>query len=227
MNPLDTTRAHETPEGVELELRLAGPVVRACAWAIDAAIRAALYLVIGYAFSLFGGLGLSLMLIAFFLLEWFYPVFFEVSNGQTPGKRAMGIHVVHDNGTPVGWPAALLRNLLRAVDFLPLLYSVGLLTMLINTEFRRLGDLAAGTLVTYRDRAGEEPRLPAATAVRPAAGLDVDEQFLLLLFAERSPSLSTARRAELADVLQGLTGRRGEEGVRVLWGYAHWLVEGR
>jgi uncharacterized RDD family membrane protein YckC len=227
MSLLDTIRAHETPEGVELDLRLAGPLVRACAWAIDAAIRAALYVLIGYPFSLFGGLGLSLMLIAFFLLEWFYPVFFEVRSGQTPGKRAMGIHVVHDNGTPVGWSASLLRNLLRAVDFLPLLYSVGLLTMLINPEFRRLGDLAAGTVVAYRDRAVEEPQLPAATALRPPAGLDVDEQFLLLSFAERSHSLSTARRAELADVLRGLTGRRGEAGVQALWGYARWLVEGR
>ncbi len=227
MDLLDTTRAHETPEGVELDLRLAGPVVRACAWAIDAAIRAVMYLVIGYAFSLLGGLGLSLMLIGFFLIEWFYPVFFEVRSGQTPGKRAMGIQVVHDNGTPVGWSASLLRNLLRSVDFLPLLYSVGLITMLINKEFRRLGDLAAGTLVTYRDRAGEDPQLPPATALTPPAGLDVDEQFLLLLFAERSHRLSTARRAELADVLEGLTGRRGEEGVQALWGYARWLVEGR
>jgi uncharacterized RDD family membrane protein YckC len=227
MGLLDTIRAYETPEGVELDLRLAGPVVRACAWAIDAAIRGVVYLLASYGFSLFGGVGLSLMLISFFLLEWFYPVFFEIRSGQTPGKKALGIHVVNDNGTPVTASASLLRNLLRSVDFLPLLYSFGLISMLINREFRRLGDLAAGTLVTYRDKVEERPELPVAEVQPPPPGLDADEQLLLLLFAERSNTLSGERRVELAELLSDVTGKSGEAGVKALWGNARWLVEGR
>ncbi len=227
MGLLDTTRAYETPEGVELDLRLAGPLVRACAWAIDTAIRAVLYAATAYVFSLFGGVGLSLMLISFFLLEWFYPVVFEVHNGQTPGKKTMGIQVVHDKGTPVALPASLLRNLLRAVDFLPFLYGFGLVSMLVNREFRRLGDLVAGTLVTYRDSAGARSELPAAQSLAPPPGLDVDEQLLLLLFAERSETFSAERRVELADLLSDLTGKQGEAGVQALWGNARWLAEGK
>jgi len=224
---LDTIRAYETPEGVELDLRLAGPLVRACAWAIDAVIRAALYLVIAYLFSLFGGVGLSLTLISVFLLEWFYPVVFEMRSGQTPGKKALGIQVVNDNGTPVNWSASVVRNLLRSVDFLPFLYCFGVITMLINPEFRRLGDLAAGTLVTYRDRSGDRPVLPEADALAPPQGLDVDEQLLLLLFAERSGTLSGERRIELANLLGELTGRHGEAAVKTLWANARWLTEGK
>ena len=224
---LDTIRAYETPEGVELDLRLAGPLVRACAWAIDAGIRGVLYLAIGYLFSIFGGVGLSLMLISFFLLEWFYPVVFELRSGQTPGKKALGIQVVNDNGTPVNWSASVLRNLLRSVDFLPLLYCFGVISMLINSEFRRLGDLAAGTVVTYRDKSGDRPVLPEADALAPPQGLDVDEQLLLLLFAERSGTLSGERRIELANLLGELTGRQGEAAVKGLWGNARWLTEGK
>ncbi|MCP4992802.1 MAG: RDD family protein [Gammaproteobacteria bacterium] len=224
---LDTTRAYEAPEGVELELRLAGPVVRACAWAIDALIRGVLYGVIGLVLSFFGGVGLSIMLISFFLLEWFYPVVFEVYSGQTPGKKAMGIHVVHDNGTPISWSASIVRNLVRTIDFLPFLYGFGLISMLLNKEFRRLGDLAAGTLVTYKQKSEERPKLPEAQPLQPAAELNVDEQLLLLLYAERSNTLSSQRRIELANLLTELTGQKGEAAVKAVWGNARWLAQGQ
>ena len=82
MSPLtDTVRRHETPEGIRLELRLAGPVVRACAWSIDMLIRAILYGLVSGIFAFFGGVGTSVMLIMFFMIEWFYPVVFELYNG--------------------------------------------------------------------------------------------------------------------------------------------------
>ena len=108
---LDTVRSYETPEGIALELRLAGPVVRALAWIIDLGIRVALYLALIYGLALFGGVGTGLMLIGLFLIEWFYPTLFEVLRGATPGKQAMGLTVIHDNGTPLGWAAGLIRNL--------------------------------------------------------------------------------------------------------------------
>ncbi len=91
-------------------------------------------------------------LIGLFALLWFYPVYFEVrAHGQTPGKRFMGLRVLQENGTPVGWSASVLRNFLLVADFLPVLYLAALISMISDSSFRRLGDLAAGTLVVYAD----------------------------------------------------------------------------
>ncbi len=225
MNRLDTARSYETPEGILLELKTAGPVARACAWAIDALIRSGLYIAIALTLAWFGGLGFGVMLIFFFLIEWFYPVIFEVRNGgMTPGKKMMGVQVVHDDGTPVSWPSSIVRNLVRAADFLPLLYGFGLVAMLVNKDFKRLGDLAAGTLVIYREKGVQRDPPPPATPVQPPADLGVDDQETLLDFAERSSHLSRERNEELATILSDLTGARGEVGVARLHGYANWLA---
>lgn len=222
---IDTLRIFETPEGVDLELRLAGPAPRAAALAIDWAIRLVLYLTLTPLMAL-SGLGIGLFLLALFLLEWFYPVFFELRSGATPGKKAMGLVVVHDDGTPVGPSASVIRNLLRAVDFLPLLYGVGLVSMLIDRDFRRLGDLAAGTLVVYADRATGERHIPEQPPQAPDGHLDTELQQAILDLAERSPRLSRARCAELAVLVIG-DGERTEEAVDELLGLANWIARGR
>ncbi len=227
MGTLDTARAFETPEGVILEIKLAGPVVRACAWAIDGVIRAALYAAISIPFAFLGGLGFATILIGFFLIEWFYPVLFEVHSGATPGKQAMGITVIHDNGTPVAWSSSLIRNLLRAADFLPLFYGFGLLSVLASKDFKRLGDLAAGTLVVYREHPGIRRRIPDCAPLPIPVDLSPDEQQVLLQFAERSGDLSQQRAAELAELLQVVTGQSAEAAVHALCGYANWLARGR
>lgn len=227
MTGIDTTRPHETPEGVVLELRLAGPVVRAAAWAIDMGIRALLYAVLGYVMSVFGGLGWSLILIGGFVLEWLYPVLFEIYRGSTPGKLAMGLRVVNDNGTPVSFTASMIRNLLRVADFLPFMYGFGLVSMLIDKDFRRLGDLAAGTLVVYMETAEQVVPLPTAPPKPLPVKLSLDERLNLLLFAERSGSLSRERRVELAEILSGITGQHGDEAVDSVQGYARWITEGQ
>ncbi len=224
---LDTTRSYETPEGIALGIRIAGPVVRSCAWAIDMLIRIGLYLAIAIPFSFLGGAGLGVSLVVFFLIEWFYPVFFELRQGATPGKKAMGLEVIHDNGTPVAWSASLIRNLLRAADFLPLLYATGLLSMLLSRNFQRLGDLAAGTLVVYRDKAALRHALPEVSPIHPPGHLSREEKRTLLAFAERAPLLTAARRIELAEILADLSGQRGERAVAELHAYASWLAQGR
>ncbi|WP_428608016.1 RDD family protein [Sedimenticola sp.] len=224
---LDTTRSYETPEGIALGIRIAGPVVRACAWAIDMLIRIGLYLAIAIPFSFLGGLGFGLSLVVFFLIEWFYPVFFELRQGATPGKKAMGLEVIQDNGTPVSWSASLIRNLLRAADFLPFLYATGLVSMLLSRNFQRLGDLAAGTLVVYRDKSSVRHELPDVAPVHPPHPLTREEQRTLLTFAERTPLLTGERRIELAEILSDLTGQRGEAAVTALHAYASWLAQGR
>ncbi|OOZ37033.1 RDD family protein [Solemya velesiana gill symbiont] len=223
----DTVRTYETPEGIELQLRLAGPIVRACAWAIDLAIRMVAYgLILGVG-SFFGGIGTALILIGFFLIEWFYPVFFEIRTGATPGKRAMGLVVINDNGTPISFSASVIRNLVRAADFLPLLYGVGLLVMLANRDFQRLGDMAAGTLVVYRDEEEKRGELPDVVSKPPPPGLTVDELRFFIEFAERSEKLTPERRWELANLLQSVTGEENQDAVNRLWSYAKWLTRGR
>jgi len=225
-DPIDTLRVFETPEGVDLALHLAGPVPRAAAFVLDLLIRIALYLALTPLLGL-AGVGSGLMLLALFLLEWFYPVWFEVRRGATPGKQALGLLVVHDDGTPVGPSASLIRNLLRAVDFLPVLYGTGLITMLLDRDFRRLGDLAAGTLVIHAPPARilhDIPTRPPRPADRP---LDLATQQAILDFAERAPRLSPARRAELAEVLTAGDGLHGEAAVERLLGIANWIAGSR
>ncbi|MEJ2621178.1 MAG: RDD family protein [Candidatus Thiodiazotropha sp.] len=226
-SPLDTLRQYEIPEGVTLHLRVAGPVVRACAWAIDVSIRALIYLCLAMLLSFLGKLGIGVMLIGFFLIEWFYPVLFELHNGATPGKRAMGILVIQENGTPVTPAASVIRNLLRSTDFLPFFYGVGLLTMLSNRSFQRLGDLAAATLVVYRDQVIERKEPATSASQKPPMDLSEEEQLVLLDFAERRDSLSEERRQELAELLSTQTGLQGEAAEQALYAYANWILKGR
>lgn len=206
---LDTTRALPTPEGIEIVLRLAGPVPRALAWLIDFFLRVATVMIAGWVLNLFGGFGWGAILILAFLLEWLAPAAFEVwAHGATPGKRALGLVVLHDDGTPVGWAAALVRNLLRAVDFLPVVYGFGLTAMLLNRDFKRLGDIAAGTVVAYRDARKDALAIPAAPPVAPIAPLALDEQRAVLDFAERAATLTPERAQEIAEIAVPITGAR-------------------
>lgn len=205
---IDTVHAVETPEGCVLVLRLAGPVARARAWLVDLGIRLFLYLVGGTVLGTLDVLGAGLALLFVFLLEWGYPVAFEIwREGQTPGKRLCGLAVVHVDGTPVRARAAIVRNVMRAVDFLPVGYMVGLVTMIVAGGGRRLGDLAAGTLVVHTDgrreveaRAWDERRadlLPVA--------LTTGERRAVVDFARRAQRLSPARCEELARTAVPLT----------------------
>jgi uncharacterized membrane protein SpoIIM required for sporulation/uncharacterized RDD family membrane protein YckC len=204
---LDTLRTITTPEGVELNLRLAGPMPRACAWAIDFVLRAAILLAVVVAVSALGQLGLGIFLISAFLLEWIFPAVCEVHfDGATPGKKAMGLRVVNDDGTPVQVAAAVVRNLLRAVDFLPVMYGVGLASMLVNREFKRLGDLVAQTVVVYREEAQPASAIPQAAAIAPATPLSMEEARAILDYAERAPDLTAERAEELALIGEPLVG---------------------
>jgi uncharacterized RDD family membrane protein YckC len=204
---LDTVRRVQTPEGCELELRLAGGVIRARAWIIDFLFRLLLFWGCAFVFAQIGRLGWALLLLLYFLLEWLYPVVFEVLwQGATPGKRFSGLVVLRDDGTPLDWSASVARNFLRAVDFLPFLYAAGLITMGLNRENKRLGDLLAGTLVVYRQTAAA-PRVTdddVTEAVLPFA-LTEAEQRALIEYRLRAPGFSRARAGELAQLAEPLT----------------------
>ncbi|MDG1583033.1 RDD family protein [Pseudomonas sp. GOM6] len=199
---LDTRHQVETPEGIDLILRPAGLLPRSLAFAIDLLIRGAILLLTFVLLALLGQFGAGLGTLIYFLVNWWYPVLFEVLyQGRTPGKKVMGLRVVHDDGTPVGWASSLTRNLLRFVDMLPFAYCLGAISSLSHPTFKRLGDLAAGTLVVYRDEPTKRPQLPEADAERAPFPLSLAEQRAVLDFAERGENLSGARRAELASIL--------------------------
>lgn len=223
---LDTVRDVPTPEGIELRLRVAGPVPRAYAWVIDLSIRSAIALAASFALSRLGGLGWGIVLILWFGLEWLYPVLFEVYwHGATPGKRRMGLVVLHDDGTPVRLPASFTRNLLRAIDFAPLLYIFGLFAMLLSRDFKRLGDLAAGTVVAYREPAAQHGAIPSAPPVAPPTALSLTEQRAVLDLATRSTTLTPERAQELAALVPHLTGGlQGEAALGRVLGIANYLI---
>lgn len=218
---LDTVYTIETPEGVTLKLRAAGPVVRALAWLIDLGVRSIVYSLLALLLFL-DDLGVGLFLISIFILEWFYPVVFELYyHGATPGKKIMNIKVLQELGRPVNGAASMIRNVLRSVDFLPFLYGLGLMTMLFNKQFKRLGDLAAGTLVVYQDKAPQVLALPQTTPIATPYPLTLTEQRAIIDFAQRAPTLSPQRAAELAELVTPLTGHSN---VNVLYQIAQGLM---
>jgi uncharacterized RDD family membrane protein YckC len=225
--PADTLRAAETPEGVELLLRPAGPVGRAIALAVDQALvwtaLGLCFLVLGF----LGALGVGLAFVLAFAAQWLYPVVMEVlCQGQTYGKRWTGLRVLMEDGRPVGWGPSLLRNLLRVVDALPGPYTVGLAALLATRDFRRLGDLAAGTLVVHAEGRARSTVLPEGEAVPPPVKLALEEQAALTSFAERSFRLTPSRAEELSDLLEPLTGARGPQGLARVLGMARFLRGG-
>ena len=236
MERIDTQQTVELAEGVEIRLRTAGPMLRASAYAIDFLIRLAVLLVAVIVVSLAGiavgeRVAEGLILLSWFLLDWFYPVVFESGRrGATPGKRAMGLRVVQANGSPITVGQAVVRNFLRFIDGMPFFtYGFGMASCLASRRFQRLGDLAAGTVVVYA-------RLPAApsvavpdvvSALAPPVALAADEVRALTEFRERAALWSEARRVEIADQASELSGATGRAGVERLMAMALWFQERR
>ena len=227
---LDTRRGVETPEGVILDVRPAGPVPRFGAFAIDLLIRGVIYMVLATVLSAGGKFGTGVLLILLFLIEWFYPVLFELRfGGATPGKRAMGIAVVEDSGLPVSAGASVTRNLLRVADFLPMFYGFGVMSILLTRDFKRLGDLAAGTLVVYREKSAASLRaVPDAAPVAPERMPNSEVQNALIALAARSPRLTVERFDELVELaeqaVEGPRGRRWPDPRRRVFALANWLL---
>jgi uncharacterized RDD family membrane protein YckC len=215
---LDNTAEVETPEHVRFRYRVAGPVRRMFAYLIDALIRLGVVIVLGLILAVAGGGGAAkgVMLLCLFVLEWGYYVFFEtISEGRSPGKRALSLRVVREGGYPIGFIDSVLRNLLRGADFLPVGYLLGLFVMAADSRYRRLGDRVAGTMVVVEERSRVAPPL---TITPPPTAAELDglpqrppltawERETLELFLRRV-DLTPARREELAQMIAPALGHR-------------------
>lgn len=219
---LDTTLELETPEHIAFQYQLAGPARRAAAYFVDLLIRGAILvvaaLIIAFtstaATTSLRGFETGAMLLLFFALEWGYFVAFDLLNdGASPGKRAFQLRVVHQDGRPITLADSVLRNLLRAADLLPMFYALGVITMMLDGKFRRLGDLVAQTVVVYEPTTKldnlERVSTVAAIAGLPARPqLSVEERNAIALFHRRLPYVSEARAIELADLIAPLFAER-------------------
>jgi uncharacterized RDD family membrane protein YckC len=207
-----------TPEGVDLQLTLAGGGARFVSALVDVVIQIVLLVAvtgIAAAMGAFGsGYGYAFAFVAGFLVFAGYDVLFEVFNsGRTPGKRLNGLRVVRVDGSPVTFFTSAVRNVLRLVDLLPGMYLVGIATILVTRQNQRLGDVAAGTLVvrerTQQPAPRRSPAAPAPAPPPPAAdawdvtGVSAEELAAVRSFLARRYELTSEARYRLATDLAG------------------------
>jgi uncharacterized RDD family membrane protein YckC len=168
---IDKTLVIETPERVPLHFALASIGNRFIACAIDHAIQMITLIVMGITFALISDaadLGnrvtsapkwvqALLIVLAFVLMSGYFAVFEWIWNGQTPGKRRLKLRVIREDGRPINFFEAMVRNLLRELDIMPFpFYSIGLISVFATEKDQRVGDLVAGTVVV-REREAEAP----------------------------------------------------------------------
>lgn len=209
----------ETPEQISINYQKAGVGSRFYAALLDTLLLGLIVLIglyVNYNFLREFGEVLGNWLgaiggILIFAMFWGYFMLFEITtNGQSPGKYALGLRVIKDGGYPISFGDSAIRNLVRLVDFLPFFYGTGLIVMLISGNWQRLGDLAAGTLVvrttrktkvdlnqsiTPTDISSDEPLY--SDWIQPMLVTDSDFD-MIKEYLRRRPELSPIRRLELA-----------------------------
>src|SRR6267378_7884141 len=212
----------ETPDHVVLRFQLAGAGNRGFAAITDFIIAAVLTFALGFSFQKLTEIDPSLdqwsgwELFAELLIAWLYFVLLEwLWNGQTIGKRIFGLRVISEDGEPARFVAVIVRNLVRVVDFLPLFYGFGLVTLIISPRSQRLGDYAGGTFVVRAPRPRQnwsalrtlsalprwnlaEPGTPTSPTLRVLPG---EAQRLVREFVLREQKLTPAARMALAKQL--------------------------
>lgn len=237
MERLDDVATVETPEQIELALPLAGVGSRALAFILDFAIQlipivVALALVLtANSISLLNKAGkneapndvrpsvmaAAVFSIIVFVTNFLYFTFFDlVWRGQSPGKRALKVRVVRDGGLAIDARSSLIRNLVRTVDMLPGFYVLGMVSIFLSREHKRVGDLAAGTLVIRDegDAVGDLAQLLAPRSATSASvsasrsALSPSDRALVHDFLERRDRLPQEARARVARQIADQLGAR-------------------
>ncbi len=215
-----------TPERVSLQYDIAGIGSRGAAAIVDTVIQLVALMVIFFALTaglaagsavLSGSgpgaatLSLALFVLAVLAIADGYFILFEIIwNGQTPGKRMVGIRVIRENGYPMRPIDAVIRNLVRMVDWLPGAYGVGVLTMLLNKRSKRLGDFASGTIVVREGSRGAGALLMPSVDSAESFGVRLSSADATLVrdFLVRRASLDPRARADLAARLSAVLAQR-------------------
>jgi uncharacterized RDD family membrane protein YckC len=176
---MDDRYTIDTPENIEFAYDIAGIGSRFLAAIIDSLLIVVAEVIVLLAGALISSTidsrsgAASSILVAIgalvgFVILWGYYIAFELLwNGQSPGKRAIGLRVVREGGRPITFVGSAIRNLIRVVDFLPVFYGIGVVVMFVDQRARRLGDLAGGTLVVKERRGVTLESLTAHSAVPP------------------------------------------------------------
>lgn len=214
-----------TPEGIHLDVTLAGLGSRFVAFLVDQFIQWTI--VFALALAIIAGAGSAdsdlegtagtlvgaLFFLVLFLSQFGYPILFEsMASGRTPGKRVTGLRVVEVGGRPIGFRAGVIRNVMRIVDSLPGLYLIGIVTILTSKRNQRLGDMAAGTIVVLERKGGRtQKKAPPAwmqpktlaepspeTATWDVSAVTGDELATVRRFLERRATLTPEARSRLA-----------------------------
>lgn len=203
-----------TPENIAFHYQVAGPFRRLPAFVLDVLIRLGVFAVLAVVLALFGrainvtGVAWAGTLIFWFLSAWFYGGLFETwMNGQTPGKWVMGLRVLSVDGQPINGIQAVLRNILRTLDIMPLgNCMLGLVAMTMNRRYQRLGDIVCGTIVVVEERKWltgvaklEDPRVAQLAGYIPADFV-VSRTLAMTLsaYVDRRRFFSLPRRREVA-----------------------------
>ncbi len=218
----------ETPEQIALEFPLASAGSRFLALAIDTLLQIAGFTLLGVValigaffritpYAAFGTWALAIVVILGFVLYYgYFAVFETLWNGQTPGKRLVQLRVITASGRPITAYESLLRNLVRIVDQLPIVYTVGLLSVFFTERNQRLGDLAADTVVVHEQPAGLVGASEGlrghgrrqAVARRGAAKLTPQELAVIETFLSRRDDLPYRQRVETAAAIAARIRRR-------------------
>jgi len=202
-----------TPEHVEVRLQPGGLGRRFLAFTIDLFLSIALstLLAMGVSMALPSSLAAAVWITGSFVIGWGYHVYFESQHeGRSPGKRVLGLRVVDGRGLPLTLGQCFVRTVVRVLDSAPALYGLGALSALLDAHGRRLGDLAADTMVVAEGRS-EEPDATALLApeynslrtprvlrlLRRRVGLE-EREFLSAL-VRRAPHLEDGARFELME----------------------------
>lgn len=208
-----------TPERVTFRLETAGLGSRFVAQLVDDVVLGALLVALGFASiglgTLVGDPTVPLLLFTLlgFVIFWGYFIVSEaVWSGRTLGKMLLHLRVVDVTGGPLGVGQAIVRNVVRIVDFLPFYYAVGLVAVFVSARNQRLGDLAAGTVVVreratvrLQDLLAAPPPPPPAVPAPPArAGMPLEPRLrrFVVAYAQRRPTLAWERRAQLANEVE-------------------------
>ncbi|HVJ96439.1 MAG TPA: RDD family protein [Acidimicrobiia bacterium] len=231
---LDDRVTIATPEGVTLELVLAGLGSRFIARLLDSVIQGAiiLALIFGAGIASAPGVVWAGVWVVVFLVMFAYDVPFELLNGgRTIGKMTAGIRVVGRQGEPITFLASATRNIIRIVDFLPAFYAIGVVSIVGTQRDQRLGDLAAGTVVA-RDKFPGLANMTVAPITVPVeavatwdvSGLDGQEVATIRHFLDRRLTLAWHVRSYYANVL---AQRVGPKVAGAPWGaHPEYFLEG-